>query len=72
MSKPPRTFAEDFYLEASTFMQRRRRDLRLISWLWGNVAMWYKARNVRREFERCRRTGEPFYVDRFTPPWAKR
>ena len=72
MSQKPKTFAEQFYLEEATFSEKLRRDLRLVKWMWQFVMSWAKAAKIRREFQRCREeSGEPFYVDRFTPPTNK-
>jgi hypothetical protein len=72
MSKEYKTFAEQFYVEEDSLGQRIRRDLRLLLWLLQNIINWFKSRKVRAEFERCRASGEPFYVDRFTGPPAKK
>ena len=72
MSQKPKTFAEQFYLEEATFSEKLRRDLRLIRWMWQFVMNWAQAAKFRQEFQRSREeSGEPFYVDRFTPPTNK-
>ena len=72
MKKQYKTFAEQFYLEEATFMQRLQRDYRLLLWLLQNILTWFKSRKVRAEFERCRENNETFYVDRFTGPPAEK
>ena len=72
MQKEYKTFAEQFYLEEAGFGQRIGRDIRLLRWLLQNIITWVKSRKIRAEFQRCRESGEPFYVDRFTGPPAKK
>ncbi len=72
MKKEYKTFAEQFYLEEASFMQRRRRDYRLLLWLFQNIIIWIKSRKVRAEFQRCRASNETFYVDRFAAPPGKK
>jgi len=62
------SFAEQFYLDEATLWKRLGRDLRLIRWMIQTICMWWKARPIRAEFERCRANGLPFYVDRFAGP----
>lgn len=71
MSDKPKTFAEQFYNREEGFVSRRRREFKLVVWLIQNIVLWFKSRKVRAEFEQCRKSGKPFYVDRFTPPWQK-
>ena len=71
MSDKYRTFAQQFYLQEASWLQRLGRDLRLIKWLLMNILMWFKTRGVREEFEQCRTTGKAFYVDRFAGPAEK-
>ena len=63
-----KTFAEHYYLEEATFLERLKRDVRLLIFLFMNFVMWVKTRKVRAEFKRCRENNEPFYVDKFAPP----
>jgi len=72
MPKKFRSFAEQFYLHEASLWQRLDRDWRLFRWMIQTIRMWWKARPVRAEFERCRANGLPFYVDRFAgPPTAR-
>jgi len=59
------TFASRFCLREASLAKRIERDLRLALYLLGTINSWAKARKLRREFQRCRESGEPFYVDRF-------
>ncbi len=70
MPKKYQSFAQQFYLHEASLLQRLGRDLRLLNWMLQTVRMWWKARSVRAEFERCRATNQPFYVDRFAGPAA--
>jgi len=72
MNKDYKTFAEQFYLQESGFLQRRRREYRLLLWLLQNIVNWAKSRKVRAEFQRCRASDQPFYVDRFAAPPSKK
>ena len=68
MKNEYKTFADQYYLEDAGFLERLVRDIRLLRFLLTTIVMWIKTRKVRLEYQRCRATGEPFYVDRFTPP----
>lgn len=68
MAKPYKSFADQYYLEEAGFLERLKRNIRLLMFLFMNVVMWVKTRKVRAEFKRCRENNEPFYVDRFAPP----
>ena len=72
MDKKPPTFAEQFYLTDATRWQRFKRDCRLLMWIASNFYMWFKTIKVRKAYAESQKNGEPFYVDRFTPPWAKK
>ena len=67
-NKPYQSFAQQFYLEDDGWLARVSRNLRLLKWLLQSVLMWFRARHVRAEFERCREESSPFYVDRFSGP----
>ena len=64
------SFAQQFYLEDAGLLSRLSRDFRLLKWLLQSVLMWFRARQVRSEFEQCREDSQPFYVDRFSGPPA--
>lgn len=70
MKKKYKSFAEQFYLEEVSLMQRLHRDYRLILWLAQNILTWFKSRKVRAEFRHCRENNDTFYVDRFAGPPA--
>ena len=65
-----KTFGELFYLEEAGFLQRLKRDIRLIIYIIVTVVMWIRAGRFRAEFRRYRAAGKRYYVDRFTPPEA--
>ncbi|MDZ4731528.1 MAG: hypothetical protein SH820_16480 [Xanthomonadales bacterium] len=71
MPKKYQTFAEQFYLEEASLLQRLGRDLRLLRWMAQTIRMWFKAKPFRAEFEHCRAVNQPFYVDRFAGPPAE-
>ena len=50
MSQKQKTFAELFYLEEATLLERLQRDIRLIKWMWQFIMSWAKATGIRREF----------------------
>jgi len=66
MAEPKQTFSSQYCLGEASWSQRLKRDLRLLWYLLQNIRTWAKARGLRKEFQRCRNTGEPFYVDRFS------
>lgn len=68
MKSKYKSFADQYYLDEATFLERLWRDIRLLWFLFMNVVMWVKTRKVREEFRHCRENNQPFYVDRFTPP----
>ena len=71
MNKDYKSFADQFYLEEAGFLKRSQRNWKLLQWLFQNIVMWVKSRKIRAEFQRCRKSGEPFYVDHFAPPDKK-
>ena len=72
MDNKYKTFAEQFYLEEAGFIQRLKRDIRLLHYIFATIVRWVRARKVRAEFKRCRETGRQFYVDRFAPSNTKK
>jgi len=70
MPRKFQSFAEQFHLREASLWQRLGRDVRLFRWMIQTIRMWWKARPVRAEFERCRANGQAFYVDRFAGPPA--
>ncbi len=72
MADKYKTFAEEFYLEEAGFFQRLKRDIRLLISLCITIVMWVKAGKFRSEFRRYRAAGKRYYVDKFTPPEARK
>jgi hypothetical protein len=68
MTRKYQSFAEQFYLEDASLLQRFRRDMKLLLFLFKTGWMWATGGNkMREEFHHSQESGEPFYVDRFDP-----
>ena len=73
MNKKYQSFAEQFYLEEASYLQRLKRDIKLLFFLFKTTWMWATGgRKMREEFDHCKETGEAFYVDRFDPANRKK